>query len=80
MQKYVQIHTSKKLFTCYTCKRTFRHQKTVKEHVVVLTGEKPFICPTCNKMFREKEKMQKNMRLHTGNLLFTYLQLVQQVS
>ncbi|XP_021965080.2 zinc finger protein 260 isoform X2 [Folsomia candida] len=56
-------------FSCDTCGKAYRHEKSLKEHVQMHTG-KNLECPICSKVFNRKENVRLHLRtVHGGEKL-----------
>ncbi|XP_034065738.1 zinc finger protein 184-like isoform X4 [Gymnodraco acuticeps] len=59
-----------KLFSCSVCKKSFKHERHLKQHMKIHTGQKPFSCSVCNKSFKHSGTLKQHLRNHTGEKLF----------
>ncbi|OXA40948.1 zinc finger protein 275 [Folsomia candida] len=56
-------------FSCDTCGKAYRHEKSLKEHVQMHTS-KNLECPICSKVFNRKENVRLHLRrVHGGEKL-----------
>ncbi|KAI4800936.1 hypothetical protein KUCAC02_006201 [Chaenocephalus aceratus] len=59
-----------KPFICSVCKKSFKHEQHLKQHMKIHTGQKPFSCSVCNKSFKHSGTLKQHLRNHTGEKLF----------
>lgn len=64
-----QVH-AKKLEVCSVCKKGFRDNTSLLNHMRTHTGEKPFVCRFCPKRYALHYSLVRHERCHTGKNLF----------
>ena len=63
-------HSTKKLYKCSQCDKSFAFKSKLFQHWVTHTGERPYSCNQCNKSYGRKSELVVHQRIHTGEKPF----------
>ncbi|XP_061612682.1 zinc finger protein 134-like isoform X3 [Phyllopteryx taeniolatus] len=63
--KQSEGHADKKHWKCSQCKKAFKKNSDLKQHMRTHSGEKPFACSVCSQTFSQKGSLRKHTRIHT---------------
>ncbi|XP_047740995.1 zinc finger and BTB domain-containing protein 24 [Hyalella azteca] len=55
---------------CPLCKKEFKSQSGLRDHIRLHTGERPFICDFCHMNFARASHLKRHRRMHTGEKPF----------
>ncbi len=50
---------------CEVCKKTFKTQNILRQHMRIHTGDKPFVCDICNKAFSQMASLKYHLATHS---------------
>ncbi|ELT88799.1 hypothetical protein CAPTEDRAFT_102581, partial [Capitella teleta] len=64
--KKVSVKRINAIHECDICKKTFKSQYKLNDHLRRHTGERPYACSICRKSFFRKGGLTVHMRVHTG--------------
>ncbi len=67
----IQITDVKKPFSCSQCGNTYKHKKSLKNHMRSHSEEKPFSCSQCGNTYTRKESLKNHMRSHSEEKPFS---------
>jgi len=52
---------------CTQCKKTFKTQNILRQHMRIHTGDKPFVCDICNKAFSQMASLKYHSATHSDD-------------
>lgn len=61
----ISSHTSNTKHACEVCKKTFKTQNILRQHMRIHTGDKPFVCEICNKAFSQMASLKYHLATHS---------------
>uniref|UniRef100_A0A8C5S863 C2H2-type domain-containing protein n=1 Tax=Laticauda laticaudata TaxID=8630 RepID=A0A8C5S863_LATLA len=61
-----RIQEEGKRYQCPTCKKSFKINGCLENHLTTHSGEKPFKCSECEKSFKRSDHLQSHLKIHTG--------------
>ena len=67
LAQHDRVKSGKKDHTCPYCKRTFRWDTSLKNHLLHHTGEKPHICKVCKRGFSQPANLRRHMLSHDAH-------------
>lgn len=50
---------------CEVCKKTFKTQNILRQHMRIHTGDKPFVCDICTKAFSQMASLKYHLATHS---------------
>lgn len=50
---------------CEVCKKTFKTQNILRQHMRIHTGDKPFVCDICSKAFSQMASLKYHLATHS---------------
>jgi uncharacterized Zn-finger protein len=50
---------------CDVCKKTFKTQNILRQHMRIHTGDKPFVCDICTKAFSQMASLKYHLATHS---------------
>ena len=56
--------------SCNICKKTFKTQNILRQHMRIHTGDKPFSCDICNKSFSQMASLKYHLATHSDDRPF----------
>ena len=56
--------------SCHICKKTFKTQNILRQHMRIHTGDKPFSCDICNKSFSQMASLKYHLATHSDDRPF----------
>ncbi|XP_057713027.1 zinc finger protein 354A-like isoform X2 [Corythoichthys intestinalis] len=65
LQRHLEIHTGKKIYSCRTCSYASTRQESLRQHVRTHTGEKPYKCTRCPYASIDRSSLLRHSRTHT---------------
>ncbi len=67
----IQITDVKRPFSSSQCGNTYKHKRSLKNHMRIHAGIKPFCCSQCGKSFTKKSYLKDHLLTHTSKKPFT---------
>ena len=56
--------------TCNICKKSFKTQNILRQHMRIHTGDKPFVCEICQKAFSQMASLKYHLATHSDDRPF----------
>lgn len=66
----VNFNMSSTKHSCNICKKTFKTQNILRQHMRIHTGDKPFSCDICNKAFSQMASLKYHLATHSDDRPF----------
>ena len=67
LAQHDRVKSGNKDHTCPYCKRTFRWDTSLKNHLLHHTGEKPHVCKVCKRGFSQSANLRRHMLSHDAH-------------
>lgn len=67
---YLQQAIQSASMPCPLCKKEFKSQSGLRDHIRLHTGERPFVCDFCHMNFARASHLKRHRRMHTGEKPF----------
>ncbi|KAB7505462.1 Zinc finger and BTB domain-containing protein 14 [Armadillidium nasatum] len=67
---YLQQAIQSASMPCPLCKKEFKSQSGLRDHIRLHTGERPFVCDFCQMNFARASHLKRHRRMHTGEKPF----------
>ncbi|CAL4118424.1 unnamed protein product, partial [Meganyctiphanes norvegica] len=67
---YLQQAIQSASMPCPLCKKEFKSQSGLRDHIRLHTGERPFECEFCQMSFARASHLKRHRRMHTGEKPF----------